>query len=1119
MIAISERPSTNPSSDELTRIRAGFCRGRMPRVAATTVLMLVFLCAASFPLIAQSAYYSGLTTTLISSGLSGPFYAVEDAQGNLYVADTGNKAVKEYPLSGGSYGSPTTLAAPTLGYISPFGVAVDSSGDVWVADFGNYPTTPGQVYEIVKTGGVLSSTVKAVGSSWEGPASLAADTHGNVWATDFDSNSVWLVSGTSPTQLGVSLSVAYGITVDPSGNLYVVDRPNYRVDEIPAPSYNTLTPLPYTFPSGDSLTTISYDSGGNLWVMDWSASTVTKLLSSSSYSTGQVWGSGFSNPEGLFWAPNGDLVIADTGNSAIQKVETQDVTFGSSAAGTVSASSPISIPFTFTAAATIVAPTVLTLGRSGSDFTNTGGGGGSACAAGSYLAGSTCIVTVQFDPTAPGLRLGSVQLKGSSGNPLATANLFGIGTGPQIVFLNNSDLTPSVVGSGFSSPAGAVVDGSGDVFVADNGNSAVKEIVAVAGEVSSSSTVNTVGAGFKNPDGVALDGSGDVFVADTGNNAVKEIVAVNGQVSSTSTVNTVGSGFSGSSGVAVDAAGDVFVADTGNNAVKEIVAVAGEVSSSSIVNTVGNGFSSPAGVAVDAAGDVFVADTGHNAVNEIVAVNGQVSSTSTVNTVGNGFSGPTGVEIDAAGDVFVADKGNNAVKEIVAVSGQVSSGSAVVTLGWGFVAPAGVALDASGDVFVAGENFGDESNSAVTEMPLATPPSLTFPSATEKNTTDTIDGPLTATVANNGNATLTFNLPTSGDNPGLSTSNFTWDDSASTCTQTTPSSSTAFTLAEGASCIVAVQFTPTANGTLTDNLSLTDDTLNASSTTQQLPLSGIAATAATMATPAPSSVLTSASTTFTWNAGSGGVTGYYLWIGTSLGANDLANVGPVSGTSTTVTLPTNGATIYVELFTEISGGTQLINSYTYTEDTITAATMSTPTPGTTLTSASTTFNWNAGAGGVSGYYLWIGTSVGANDLVNVGPVSGTSTTVTLPTNGATIYVELWTKLSSGALVSNSYTYTEDTITAATMSTPTPGSTLTSASTTFNWNAGVGGATGYYLWIGTSAGTNNLVNIGPLSGTSATVTLPTNGAKIYVELWTAYPGGSLLSNSYTYTEFD
>ncbi len=170
--------------------------------------------------------------------------------------------------------------------------------------------------------------------------------------------------------------------------------------------------------------------------------------------------------------------------------------------------------------------------------------------------------------------------------------------------------------------------------------------------------------------------------------------------------------------------------------------------------------------------------------------------------------------------------------------------------------------------------------------------------------------------------------------------------------------------------------------------------------------------------------MTSASTTFTWNTGSGGVTGYYLHVGTSPGAADLVNIGPLSGTSTTVTLPTNGATIYVELQTVINGTTSLFNSYTYTEFNGTAAAITSPAPGSTLTSASTTFTWNTGSGGVTGYYLHVGTSPGAADLVNIGPLSGTSTTVTLPTNGATIYVELQTVINGTTSLYNDYTYTE-----------------------------------------------------------------------------------------------
>ncbi|HEV2324408.1 MAG TPA: hypothetical protein VGS10_10715, partial [Terracidiphilus sp.] len=58
-------------------------------------------------------------------------------------------------------------------------------------------------------------------------------------------------------------------------------------------------------------------------------------------------------------------------------------------------------------------------------------------------------------------------------------------------------------------------------------------------------------------------------------------------------------------------------------------------------------------------------------------------------------------------------------------------------------------------------------------------------------------------------------------------------------------------------------------------------------------------------------------------------------------------------------------------------------------------------------------------------------------------------------------------------------------TTATMSSPTPGSTLAAGSTTFTWNAGGSGTTGYYLWIGTSPGTYNLANLGEFSGTSTT----------------------------------
>jgi hypothetical protein len=92
----------------------------------------------------------------------------------------------------------------------------------------------------------------------------------------------------------------------------------------------------------------------------------------------------------------------------------------------------------------------------------------------------------------------------------------------------------ATLGGGFSNPSGVAVDGSGNVYVADYNNSAVKEMPAGC---ASSSCVTTLGGGFNHPFGVAVDGSGNVYVADTDNNAVKEMPA---GCASSSCVTTLG---------------------------------------------------------------------------------------------------------------------------------------------------------------------------------------------------------------------------------------------------------------------------------------------------------------------------------------------------------------------------------------------------------------------------------------------------------------------------------------------------------------------------------------------------------------------------------------------------
>ncbi|HXW76598.1 MAG TPA: hypothetical protein VEJ20_04235, partial [Candidatus Eremiobacteraceae bacterium] len=162
------------------------------------------------------------------------------------------------------------------------------------------------------------------------------------------------------------------------------------------------------------------------------------------------------------------------------------------------------------------------------------------------------------------------------------------------------------------------------------------------GSIPASPTTVALGAGqFSYPGAVAVDGSDNVFVADTGDQAVKEIVAAGGY----STVNTLGSGFTGPDGIAVDGSGNVYVAD--GTVIKEILAVDGSIPPTPTINTLATGFKLPQGLAVDGAGNVYVADVNLGTVSEILAVNGSIPASPTIITLGSGFSQPAGVAIQS----------------------------------------------------------------------------------------------------------------------------------------------------------------------------------------------------------------------------------------------------------------------------------------------------------------------------------------------------------------------------------------------------------------------------------------------------------------------------------------
>ena len=234
-------------------------------------------------------------------------------------------------------------------------------------------------------------------------------------------------------------------------------------------------------------------------------------------------------------------------------------------------------------------------------------------------------------------------------------------------------------------------------------------------------------------------------------------------------------------------------------------------------------------------------------------------------------------------------------------------------------------------------------------------------------------------------------------------------------------------------------------------------------------------------------------TTFQWTAAPGALA-YYLYVGTTQGADDVVNSYDHSGTSYTTTCLPPSATLWARLYTNLNGTWVHQPDISFTVSS--ASALSYPTPGQQNVDTTISFQWTPEAN-AQAYKLNVGTSPGASDLVNTGETQATSWPVPPLPVGQTLYARLLAKINGNWTDADDVPFTAE----LRFGYPAVRSASIDPTVAFSWSLASGGNGAYHLSVGSSPGGNDLYDNAQIQTNSFTV--PTNslpsGSELYAEI--------------------
>jgi uncharacterized protein (TIGR03437 family) len=521
------------------------------------------------------------------TSLLSPRNVAIDWAGNLYIAEFEGHRVRKLSTDGriatvagtgvaGFSGDGDRAAAAQLSY--PAGLAFDRNGALYIADSGNNAVR--KIYADLTIGTVLGRTSSTALFT---PLSLAVDSAGTLYAGDstyavraFTSAGKWTTfagtgapgySGDGALAIRATLTSVGDLACDTGGSLFIADGVRVRrVD--PAGTIVSVAGDGYVHSVGDGgpvLSAILYqpaavalDSSGILYIADSgtqrirmaATGIVSTLAGTGTPAKGAVTGNAASlvalnTPAGVAVDPAGNVIVADTYNHRILTVDPTHRLRALAGTGTAGFSSEGTPPLQ----ALLRAPRAVCTSRSGDVY----------------------IVDTSNHRV---LRLsvpGTLQAVAGNGSP----GWSGDGGPARLAQLNT--------------PGACAVDTAGRLFIADTANHAIRK-VDTAGTISTLTGDGVAGAygddgpaihaRLASPRGVTADDTGNVYIADSDNHRIR-LIAPDGVIR---TIAGNGlAGLAGDSGLAtkaqlnspqglcLDGAGNLYFADNGNNRIRRLL--------------------------------------------------------------------------------------------------------------------------------------------------------------------------------------------------------------------------------------------------------------------------------------------------------------------------------------------------------------------------------------------------------------------------------------------------------------------------------------------------------------------------------------------------------------------